>query len=73
MLIFEENGKGFDPDIIGESGMGLRNMQMRAQLLGGVFNIDSSPGKGTTAVAEIPLAEDREEQAPAVEHDTPSA
>jgi len=35
--------------------LGLIGMQERAQLLRGTLNIQSTPGKGTTITAEIPL------------------
>lgn len=56
MLIYEDDGIGFDPATIREglSGIGLRNIEARARLLGGNANIDSSPGHGVTGVLEIP-------------------
>jgi PAS domain S-box-containing protein len=46
MEIFD-NGKGFDPKRTRYGGMGLQNMQKRAELLGGRLDFVSSPGKGT--------------------------
>jgi two-component system, NarL family, sensor kinase len=45
-----DNGDGFDPGSLkgkGRSGLGIRNMQNRALLIGAGFEIDSAPGKGT--------------------------
>lgn len=48
-----DNGSGFDTATIAESkGMGLHNMHVRAQMLGGI-HIDSSPGAGTTISLNI--------------------
>jgi len=35
-------------------GMGLESMRLRAQRLGGKFDLDSSPGKGTTIRVSVP-------------------
>ncbi|MCI4666675.1 MAG: ATP-binding protein [Bacteroidia bacterium] len=54
-LIIEDNGKGFDSQKIKEKkGMGLNNLKMRVEQLGGKFNIDSSIGQGTSIVIEVP-------------------
>ena len=39
------------------SGQGLRNMRQRAQLMGGQFEIDSAPGRGTTVFVAVPTGE----------------
>jgi signal transduction histidine kinase len=39
----------------GPSGNGLRNMRKRAAEMGGRFDIDSSPGRGTSSLLELPL------------------
>jgi signal transduction histidine kinase len=56
----EDDGTGFDlSENLGKSstrrGIGLTGMQERAELLGGVLNIDSEPGKGTRLNIEIPI------------------
>jgi len=49
-----DNGQGFDPDTISESGgMGLAGMQERIKRLNGSFNIQSVPGKGTTVTVKV--------------------
>jgi signal transduction histidine kinase len=35
--------------------LGLVSMRERAESLGGQFRIDSAPGKGTRAIATLPL------------------
>ena len=48
-LIIQDNGKGFqtDKELDGNQGMGLSTMKERAELLGGSFSIESTPGLGT--------------------------
>lgn len=56
----EDNGQGFDPECLNASprtgrGMGLFGMQERANLVGGMLQIDSAPGDGTEIRITIPL------------------
>jgi signal transduction histidine kinase len=53
--VIEDDGAGFALGKVREQALGLVGMRERAQLLGGRFNVESSPGAGTTLVAEIPL------------------
>ena len=57
-IIVEDNGLGFDPESTvftnGHGGLGLKGIQERAELLGGTFEIESSPGKGTRLYTRIP-------------------
>jgi len=60
VLIVEDNGKGIDnanKDKTGQTGacIGLLGMAERAALLEGRLDIESSPGKGTTIYARVPL------------------
>ena len=53
-------GRGFDPSAVSGGGgpgerVGLSSMRERISLLGGVFEIRSRPGSGTSVVAEVPL------------------
>jgi len=52
--VIEDDGRGFTPDGGGE-GLGLLGMGERLALLGGKLKVESSPGAGTTIVAEVPL------------------
>lgn len=59
-LMVEDNGRGFSYEEITANGkgrgpMGLLIMRERAVNAGGKFRVESSPGKGTTAMAEFPL------------------
>jgi len=51
-----DEGVGFDVlDLRGKEGLGIRSMEERAYLLGGRFDIQSEPGKGTRIEAWVPL------------------
>lgn len=59
VLDVHDDGMGFDPDHAatnrtGDGGMGLVAMSERVHELGGSLEIESSPGGGTTVVAELP-------------------
>jgi signal transduction histidine kinase len=49
----DDDGRGFDVEVT-RSGMGLQNLQERVGSLGGVFQIESTPGEGTTVRATLP-------------------
>ncbi len=53
--IIEDNGDGFDPEVVRRSkdSVGLHSMAERAELLGGEVNIESSQ-EGTTVYVEVP-------------------
>lgn len=55
-IIIEDNGIGFkQTEQNKEDGMGLQNIIKKTEQLGGTFNIDSTPGKGTTIIIDIPI------------------
>lgn len=56
-LLTADNGTGFDyfSKIRDNSGLGLRNLQSRTEVMGGEFNCVSSPEKGTSYTIEIPV------------------
>jgi signal transduction histidine kinase len=49
-----DDGLGFDINTVQGRGIGLNNMRRRIQLLGGLFNLQSGPGKGTELQIIIP-------------------
>ena len=51
-----DNGKGFEATTGSAEGQGLRNMKCRAELIGGNFNLTSSPN-GTTITVTLPITE----------------
>ena len=55
-ICVEDNGQGFDwkRAQTNGTGMGLRNLATRIEYLKGTLNIDSSQGKGTTVMIDIP-------------------
>ncbi len=55
----EDDGIGFDTQIIGKDqrSLGLLGMRERTSLLGGTFQLRSQPGEGTRIRIEIPFAE----------------
>jgi signal transduction histidine kinase len=57
VLVVEDNGKGFDPNNIQSQGIGLKNILTRVEYLNGSVNFDSSIGKGTSVIVEIPINE----------------
>jgi signal transduction histidine kinase len=42
-----DNGRGFSAPVQGKTGLGLRAMKYRADVIGASIEIDSTPGKGT--------------------------
>jgi signal transduction histidine kinase len=56
-LMTADNGAGFDyfSKIRDNSGLGLRNLQSRTEVMGGEFNCVSTPDKGTAYTIEIPV------------------
>jgi signal transduction histidine kinase len=54
-LLLTDNGKGFETTKNNFTGIGLKNMQKRIELLQGEFNLESSEGKGTLLNIRIPI------------------
>ncbi len=56
----EDDGVGFDTQIVGKDkrSLGIIGMRERATLLGGTFQMRSSPGDGTRIRIEIPVPEE---------------
>ena len=50
-----DNGKGFDETAEKVKGDGLSNMQKRTEELKGIFEITSTPGRGSTVSALLPI------------------
>jgi PAS domain S-box-containing protein len=66
LAILEDDGCGFDPEqVINSHGLrgrlGLLGMRERVALVGGTLTLESTPGKGATIFARIPLPADGEE------------
>jgi signal transduction histidine kinase len=55
-LHIADNGKGFDPAlIVNGSSSGIGNMNRRAEMIGAIFNIDSTLGVGTAVNLLVPF------------------
>ncbi|MEJ0091630.1 MAG: sensor histidine kinase [Limisphaerales bacterium] len=58
-----DDGKSFDLEYVmktkGRKHLGLLGMRERVEMVGGIFCVESAPGKGTTIVVEIPLGKIR--------------
>ena len=55
-LQFNDNGRGFDTNLLvseDTKGMGLSNIETRVKSVDGVFVLESTPGKGTSALIKI--------------------
>lgn len=55
-LQFNDNGRGFDTSALSNEdgkGMGLSNIDTRVKSIDGVFILESTPGKGTSALIKI--------------------
>jgi two-component system sensor histidine kinase DegS len=51
----EDNGRGFDPDVVQQgSSLGLKLIRERAEMLGGSFEMDSAVGKGARISFAVP-------------------
>lgn len=65
VLTILDNGRGFEPTSVLKPqaqvrAWGLLGMQERVALVGGKFEIESAPGRGTRLVAEIPLEQEED-------------
>jgi signal transduction histidine kinase len=54
IMMVEDNGDGFDPEKIPNTGhLGLFGIRERAEMIGGQLLIDSKPGQGTTLMVKV--------------------
>ncbi len=54
--VIEDDGRGFSPETMSNERLGLLGMRERLALLDGTLKVESSPGAGTTIVAEAPVS-----------------
>lgn len=52
-ITITDAGKGFTPEEVTENGLGLKSMKKRAQLIGGNYTINSTPGVGTKTILKF--------------------
>lgn len=58
MLSINDNGQGFNKDLIPEKdGLGINQIDARIKMMQGKFTIESSEGKGTKIIVELPIQE----------------
>jgi two-component system sensor histidine kinase NreB len=62
VLVIEDDGVGFeigevDPTSESGRGLGLIGVRERAAIIGGMIEIESSPGNGTTIFIRVPVKE----------------
>ncbi len=55
LLTYSDNGRGFDPELVLDQGMGLSNISSRVNSLGGSCEIRSAKGAGMQATIRISL------------------
>jgi two-component system NarL family sensor kinase len=53
-LIVHDDGRGFDPGLVGDGHMGLQLLADLAREAGGKLGVDSSPAAGTRVCIEVP-------------------
>ena len=63
LLEIEDDGLGFDVEAVNKSydkrgSLGMVNLRERTELVNGLLNIDSAPGKGTRIQVYLPLSEE---------------
>ena len=57
LCLTKDDGCGFDKEkaLSGSGGLGLRSLESRCDILGGILTLDSSPGGGTNYFIKIPI------------------
>jgi signal transduction histidine kinase len=80
IALLEINDKGLGFDVIAmsqssdnrsNSSLGMVNLRERAELVNGLLQIDSAPGKGTKVQVYIPLSEDAADRLHHPQHAVP--
>jgi signal transduction histidine kinase len=56
VVVIEDDGRGFDPEAVRAGALGFTGMRERVELVGGRLTVETSPGAGTTLVAEVHVA-----------------
>ena len=55
----EDNGKGFDPALVGTERNGLANLKQRMDEIGGTCTVTSTPGGGCRVALRVPQSQSR--------------
>ena len=53
-LVVRDDGRGFDPGTVRVDAYGITGMRERATAIGARFEIDTTPGRGTTITVTVP-------------------
>jgi signal transduction histidine kinase len=53
-LSYRDNGRGFDPEAIKGKGLGMKNLENRAKIIGGHWALSTVPGQGFEASVDFP-------------------
>ena len=56
VVVVEDDGRGFETGSTRAGALGVVGMRERVELVGGRLTVESSPGAGTTLVAEVPVS-----------------
>ena len=56
VVVIEDDGQGFDLEAVRAGALGFTGMRERVELVGGRLTVETSPGAGTTVVAEVHVA-----------------
>lgn len=59
--VVEDNGQGFDPEEALQSGMGLKIIKERVEMIGGYIDIDAEIGRGSRITFQVPVSMNRPE------------
>jgi signal transduction histidine kinase len=56
LFLTKDDGKGFDKDkaLAGSTGLGLKSLESRCEILNGILSLESTPGAGTNYFIKIP-------------------
>lgn len=54
-MFIQDNGQGFEVELLGVHGLGLQTMRERVEALGGIFQVESAPGEGCTLHIRLPI------------------
>jgi PAS domain S-box-containing protein len=63
-LVIEDDGQGFDENVVGGGRLGLAGMRTRTERIGGAFNVSSRPGNGTRVEIVAPVTPESDAAAP---------
>ncbi len=56
VMTIADNGKGFDPQKVGDKKtLGILGMKERTEMIGGTYVINSMPGQGTSVIVSVPV------------------